>query len=424
MRKKWSFEPVGMRWFRPPGALARGTLGVIAWNGARILVQLIWIVMAARLLGADGYGLFSGIAGLAVTIGGFIGLGMGLRMYQDVAREPTLFATRWSQACSGMVLSFLPLGACYLLLSAVIFPGLDWGVLLLIGGAELLGAPLVSLVAFAYAAKGRVVLAAAVPVAMAGARVLAVVAMMAIQPHPDLRSYAWLHVLMTGTAAFCMLIGAARLLDANWQPSRLSWSDIKSGLGFSSLWASGLAFGSFDKTLALRYSSAVEAGTYAASQRFASIVAMPVEALVSAALPRLFRDGAGMREHPRLLPMLFLATLTYGMAAGACLWWSAGALVWVLGPAFESTIGVTKILALYVPLYCMRILAAHVLLSRGAVRYRVMSEIIAIATMALTMSQWVSRDGAMGAAKAILATELTLVLLFSFGIYLRRRFPH
>lgn len=419
MREKPS-ESTSERRFRP-GALARGTLGVSACNGARILLQLAWVVLVARLLGADGYGVFSGIAGLAVTVGGFVGLGMGLRMYQDVARDPTLFVTRWSQACSGMVWSYLPLGAVYLLLSAILFPGLDWQVLLLIGIAELLGAPLVSLVAFAYAARGRVMAAAAVPVVMAGARVLAVLAMIALHNHPDLQSYSLLHVLMTGIAVIFLLVGVARILGAHWRLSRVSWPDIKSGLGFSTLWASGLAFGSLDKTLALRYSDAVEAGAYSASQRFASITAMPVEALVAAALPRMFREGAGMREHPKLISILFLATLVYGVVAGVCLRWGAETLVWMLGPAFGSTILVTQLLALYVPVYCIRILASHILLARGAVRYRVISEFIAIVVMAMTMGQWVPRDGAMGAAGAVLITELTLMIMLAIGILVRRR---
>lgn len=411
-----------MKWYRFQfGVLARNTFGIAICNGVRILAQLAWVVLLARTLGAEGYGVFSGIAGLAITVGGFVGLGLGLKMYQDVAREPSLFVERWSQACMGVVWSIAPTGGILFLLAAMMFHEISLLTLLLIGGAELIGAPLVSLAAFAYASKGRVIAAAAAPVVMAIARVLAVLAMISIHARPELVTYATLHALFTGAAAVAVLASAALKLGAHWHPARLTFLEIKEGLGFSALWASGIAFGALDKALVLKDSNAGVAGAYAASQRFASIVAMPVEALVAAALPRMFRRGAGLQESPRLIPMLFLATSMYGMIAGVCLYWGADMLIWLLGPTFESTTAATRMLAIYVPVYSLRILAAHMLLAHGAVRYRVVAEILAIVVMAVAVSSWVPHLGVIGAAASLILTEMILLCLLTIGAFIYRR---
>ena len=70
---------MGLERFRL-GGLARGSLSVLGWNVARLGVQLVWMLLLARNLGAQGYGSFSGLSGLAIALSGLVGAGLGLRM--------------------------------------------------------------------------------------------------------------------------------------------------------------------------------------------------------------------------------------------------------------------------------------------------------------------------------------------------------
>ena len=45
-------------------ALAKSVSVVFVWNAARLALQLAWVLLLARALGPQGYGTFSGLAGL------------------------------------------------------------------------------------------------------------------------------------------------------------------------------------------------------------------------------------------------------------------------------------------------------------------------------------------------------------------------
>lgn len=391
------------------GGLARGTLAVFGWNLARLGAQLAWVVLMARTLGVDGYGGFSGVAGLALAVSGLAGAGLGLRMYQDVARAPDLFPERWAQATRALRWSSLLLWLAFIALGPLAFPEVPAGVLALIALAELVGTPMVAHVAFAYSAHGRLGAAAAAPVLMSLARVAAVLVLPWVADARDMQAYVLLHAVATLAAAFALWGWCRRRLGPVRAGSAMDPGALREGLRLSSIWASGLALGSLDKAMALRAGGADVAGQYTAANRFASLLALPVDALVAAALPRLFRVGAGQPAHPRLLGLLVAAALAYGALAGAALWLGAGLLPRLLGPDFAPAVPALAILALYVPAYCLRSLGANVLLGFGWTRWRLAAELSALALMVALMSLWAGA-GATGAAWAAVVTEWSLAI--------------
>lgn len=391
------------------GGLARGTLAVFGWNLARLGAQLVWVVLMARTLGVDGYGGFSGVAGLALAVSGLAGAGLGLRMYQDVARSPGLFAQRWAQASCALRWTALLLWLAFIALAPLAFPGVPVGVLALIAMAELVGTPMVAHVAFAYSAHGRLGAAAAAPVLMSLARVAAVLVLPCVADARDMQAYALLHAMATLGAACALWAWCRRRLQPGRAEGAMDAGALGEGLRLSSIWASGLALGSLDKAMALRAGGADVAGQYTAANRFASLLALPVDALVAAALPRLFRAGAGEPGHPRLLLALIAAALSYGVLAGTALWLGAGLLPRLLGADFAPAVPALAILALYVPAYCLRSLGANVLLGFGRTRWRLVAELTALGLMVALMSLW-AREGATGAAWAAVVTEWSLVL--------------
>ncbi len=391
------------------GGLARGTLAVFGWNLARLATQLVWVVLMAWTLGVDGYGGFSGVAGLALAVSGLAGAGLGLRMYQDVARSPDLFPQRWAQASRALRWSALLLWLAFLALAPMAFAGLSLDVLALIALAELVGTPMVAQVAFAYSAHGRMASAAAAPVLMSLARVGAVMVLPRVADATDMQAYALLHAMATLGAAVVLWSWCRRQLAPGAADGAMDAGALREGLRLSSIWASGLALGSLDKAMALRAGGADVAGQYTAANRFASLLALPVDALVAAALPRLFRAGAGQSGHPRLLGLLVVATLAYGALAGAALWLGAGLLPRLLGADFAPAVPALAVLALYVPAYCMRSLGATVLLGYGWTHWRLAAELSALMLLVALMAVW-AKDGAVGAAWAAVVTEWSLVL--------------
>jgi O-antigen/teichoic acid export membrane protein len=343
---------------------------------------------------------------------GFVGLGLSLRMYQDTARDPSLFPARWSQAFQAFVLSGIALAALFFILARTFFQTMDWHLLLAIALSELTLAPVVALVANAYAAHGWMGHAAAAPVQLSCARIGAVLILFAVPRAASINLYGWLHVLATATAAGLIWRACVQRLSIPSNGDRLSWSDIKAGFGFSAVQASGLALTTLDKSFALRWGGDVVAGRYVAAYRFVSVAVLPVDSLMIAVMPQLFRAGVKKdRASIPLLILLVLATGGYGMVMGALVWYGANLVPWLLGSSFVGAQEAVKLLALYVPLYCVRSLGTNVLLCFGWKKWRFLYEVIALTVM-LGIAAWrIPATGLSGAVYALLAAEIMLSVL-------------
>jgi O-antigen/teichoic acid export membrane protein len=402
-----------------PGALARNSAVVMLWSGARLVAQLLWVLLLARELGASSYGAFSGVIALALAMSGFAGLGQGLRMYQDVARVPDLLADRWRQASRVLMLSGAGLAVLFLAAAHVMFVGIDWVLLVAVALSELLFAPVVAQVAFAYAAHGWMGRAAAAPVILSLMRILAVVVLALLPGAASIGTYAWLHLVATAMTAAVVGVACVRELGIGSADRGLDRRDVRVGLGFSAVQASGLALGSMDKVFALRWGGEALAGNYVAAYRFISVTVLPVDSLMMAALPHLFRAGVERAGAGRMLLALVVAAGGYGVLMGAVVWWAAGLLPWLLGPSFSGASAAARMLAVYVPLYCLRTLGTNTLLGFGWKRWRFVCELLALAMMGGAAAWRIPAAGLAGAVEALLAAEVILLLLIWTGVFLR-----
>ncbi|WP_345775222.1 lipopolysaccharide biosynthesis protein [Rhodanobacter sp. OR87] len=399
--------------------MARNSAVVMLWSGARLSAQLLWVLLLARELGASSYGAFSGVIALALAMSGFAGLGQGLRMYQDAARASELLADRWRQASRVLMWSGAGLAVMFMAVAHGMFVGAGWPLLMAVAISELVLAPVVSQVAFAYASRDWMGHAAAVPVALSVMRILAVVAVALLPGGASIGGYAWLHLLATAITAAVSCVICMRELNITNVDRGLGRSDVWAGLGFSAIQASGLALGSMDKAFALRWGGEVLAGNYVAAYRFISVAVLPVDSLMMAALPHLFRAGAGRAKAGRLLLALAAATGGYGILMGAVVWWAAGLLPWLLGPSFGPALVAARMLSVYVPMYCVRTLGTNALLGFGWKRWRFGCELLALLVLGFTAAWWTPVAGLAGAVEALLAAETVLLLLIWGGVFFR-----
>jgi O-antigen/teichoic acid export membrane protein len=394
------------------GPLARSTMIVMAWNAARLLVQFMWIVLLARSLGPSGYGLFSGIAGLAISISGLVGLGLGLRLYRDVARDPKTFGLRWAQSIRMMWASAAALASCFIALGRIIFPDAPWSLIASIAIAELIATPLVHLAALAYAAQGRMADAASMPVVLALSRLAAVALLPIVIASPQVGDYAALHLVATCTAAVFLLLRLRRQLRPPRATSELEPGAIKEGVTLAGLWATGLAMSGVDKAAVLHAGNADIAGQYTAAHRLTAIATMPVEALVTTVLPRLFRTRPRSPGTGQLVGGLCLAAASYGSLAGVLLWATAGKIHILLGQGFQEVAPTLQLIALAAPFQCLRLLGANILLGFGQITWRLTVEVIGLALLIGLILVLAPEFGVRGAASAVIVAEATMALAF------------
>lgn len=392
-------------------ALAKSVSVVFVWNAARLALQLAWVLLLARALGPQGYGTFSGLAGLGLALGGFAALGMGLRLYENVARDHSALARHWVLVRSCLAWSAPLLLALYLALALSMDVDATVLVVVSIGIAEVVLAPLCAQVAFAYASLGRMGESAAAPVVLSLARVVAAAAYLFIWPAGDLNEYVVLHVVTTLLAISWVWHRAHMRLDLPRTSRTADPVELRSGLGFASIWASGLALTSLDKTAVMYAGGGAVAGEYTAGYRLASVAALPVEALTTTIMPRLFRAGGDRPLSPHHVLLLIAVVLAYGAAAGWLVGLAMPLVTLLLGDGFAGLVPLAALIAWWVPAYCLRMLLGNMLLGYGRKRVRITVELSGLVMMVALMGWWVPHLSLAGALKALLWAEWWMACL-------------
>ena len=79
-------------------ALARNTLWMFLGQGLRIIVQAVYFIVIARLLGPAQYGAFVAVVALVAILAPFATLGFGNLLIKNVVRDRSAFAVSWGNA--------------------------------------------------------------------------------------------------------------------------------------------------------------------------------------------------------------------------------------------------------------------------------------------------------------------------------------
>ena len=384
------------------GRLASNTLLASFWQAVRVACQAAWMIVIAHALGASGLGVLSGSLGLAVTLGGLSGLGGAMLLLKNVARQPASFGRYWRQslvlsACSSSLLVVI-----FLILSPVQY---GWVLLLAIACADLTCAPFIVLCSHAFQAHERMGWYSALPAINAFTRLMAATAFWLFSAEHGIGGYALLHALAGLLGAGLAYFSVVLLLKPQQHPFVWSIGEAREGAAFSALWVTGNATTELDKTAALYVGGGEVAGIYAAAYRFANVMALPIVSLIGAIQPRLFRNDSAQG---RLLWHSLVAILGWSVVGGLTLQWLAQFIPMLLGEQFAQAAQLARWLALWMPLYGLRMLGTSILTAQGRLALRLGIECTGIASM-LALAAWsIPQWGEIGAVAMALGTEALL----------------
>lgn len=400
------------------GNLARTSILVMFWQGVRMSCLAAWIILGARVLGATNYGLFSGTVGTASALAGLVGLGGGMLMYQYSIADHTQFPRYWKQSLLLCAVSAAPLSMTFLLLAAGLMP---WPALSLVALSEIIAFPIVTNAAFAFSANDRLGWAAALPALNAAMRLAAICIAGLLPVDHDLTVYLMLHLTSSACSAVLALILVRRILRPGPANMQIGRSDLAHGTGHAAAWSSAVAVTTLDKSFVLHAGGSEIAGFYAACYRIAAVIAMPLDAMVMSAMPRLFRAQRVSPQYRHLIAAMILAATGYGILGSLVLWCAAGALPSLLGMEFSAAIPGLQWMGLFIIGYSLRQIACHILIGRGMKMYRFVIEALGLAIMALIAATWIPAHGLLGAvwmiilAETLMAAAAWLTVIFSSG---------
>lgn len=395
--------------------LAHNTMLATGWQGVRVALQAVWVILLARAIGPGDYGSFAGMAGLAAALGALTGLGFGMLMIQDASRNQRHFATAWKRALVLTLGSGCALLGLYVTMAPLLFHVHGAWLYAAIGLPELICLPVTLVASYAFQLHERMGWAGALFSLSAIGNLIAVVVFLGLSPEHVLRYYLPFHAgisVLAGTGAVGLVLALLAPPNARF---KVSGRDIREGMGFSLMRIADTGMTSLDKTLVLLLAGSHVAGIYGSAYRLVAVLAMPATSLGMAALPRLFRNHAtGTDARARksgLVGVLLVATAAYGVIAALLAYALSGLLPILFGPAFAQAAKAARWLAISPLLYGLYTLGCNVLVTSHRRTLRILAQATGIAILAITALIWVPRFGLKGAVGMLLFSQGGTALL-------------
>lgn len=394
-----------------PGQLARNTVHAGGWNAVRIGLQAVGLVVMARVLGAEGYGALAGTVALYVTFAQFVGMGSGITLVRQLSRAGQLHAqlraTQWAYLATGALLFAIawPLSAWWL--GATLSPS----TLGLLAAGELVVAPALLPLALRYQAEERMFLSGALLTLAPVARFGAVASAWFLDVH-DVAQFAVLYLgWLVATVGVTLLLAWPRSKAQTMPPPSLV-ATLREGMPYVVSGAATTAGSELDKTLLLRSWGEAVAGQYAAAFRVMQAATLPVNSLILAAAPRLFRRGHQATRG--MSGTLFAATLAYAGVAALFLALFAPLVPVILGTQFAASEALLRGLCFIVVTNCTRQLVTAHLTTLDMQRQRNLIELAGLAASLGLLLMLIPTLGVWGAIIAAgVADSVVIVLGFS-----------
>ena len=403
---------------RAAGRIGRGAAIGSAWQIVRASIQLLWVILVARLLGPGEYGLFAGLVGLAATIGTMTGLGLGLVLLLDVPRDPAGFSAAWARSLFVYIASGVLLIGVFVMLA----PGLTGHdaslfVLAAIGLSDILCLPLAALCSYSFQAHERMGWAQSMYVVAPAASLCAVLVYSHSGSEPALATYVAYHASAALVATFILLGIVRRTLRPTATRPQYSSAVLQRGMELSLTRGAEFALTNLDRTLVLRLGGPDLAATYSVATRLATTLALPAVALCSSAIPMLSRVSDRSPDiHRALVRKLLLAAVGVGTLAALAMPILGQLLVWALGVDFQASSQFAARLALLPLLLGLTSLGCTVLLASGRHRLRLAIQSAGLTFLFIPGMYLISNFDAAGAAAMVIGAQVLTAAGLWFAI--------
>ena len=401
------------------GPLGRNTLTTSVGLGSRALIQALYLIVISRWLGPHEYGLFAGSVAAAILLSPLSGWGVTYMLSRRIARDQSTANGMWATALRQSLWSGIALtGLLTLIAFFFLQRRLDLELMILLGLSELLVLPLTRAVASSCMALGRAGWAGVVVCVVPAGRLIVCAAFWCWGLSASSGTVAVLH--FTGTVIGCstaLAIMTAIAGTPEWRKAMPVRKATSAGTSYAMSLFVGLSYQEADKVLILQMLGATLAGVYTVSFRVVSVFVLPVSALMSAALPRLFATH-GEQNDRHMLRTVLLTAFAYAVPATLLLLALAPLVPSVIGHDFKETPHYIMLLSPWIVLFAVHQAAATGLTAFGRQRTRVFVEAIGLVCVVVLNAVLLPVMGLEGSIVALLCSELVVAIGCLLG-YLR-----
>lgn len=396
----------------------RNTLWELLAKFFTLTVQAIYFVLITRLLGAENYGSFIGIASLAGIVFPFTSFGSGDLLIQAVAQDKKLFSLYWGNGLVVVIAGSFLLTIVLFLLSPFIFAQqINALAILMILQADLIGLAIFVVSAKAFMSVNLLKKSSLLQMFGSASKLIAAFILAIAFSKPTLEIWAALYLASSILTAIIGVIIVNQLLGKPQPFAAKIPNKLKQGIYFSIGESASNINANIDKTMLASMASLEATGVYGAAYRFIEVGSVPIYAILSASYPKFFQYGAlGIKNSLILVKRLLPIVGIYGIV---CYWgfiFFAPYVPYVLGNEYTEAISTLQWLAFLPLIGALQLLFADTLTGAGFQKIRSSIQVITAASNALLNLWLIPKYSWLGATWATLVSESFRVVFLLLAI--------
>jgi len=391
----------------------------VLWNMLglifRALIQAGYLIVLSRNMGAEGYGAFAGLVSLAILLSPLSGWGVAYVLIKRLSNKQNSAKALLASAIKQILISGFVL-LVLMSISAHSFFSIDIRSIILLGVSELILVP-ISLIAVNFALffeRGSIVALAMclVPVF----RLFIVIAFLFIESNLDIRIISEIHFYGSMFGALISLCVVYAMVGTPDFKFKYDWSLISEGNDYVAGSLVSSMYTEADKIIILQMLGAAALGPYAVAFRVVSVFLLPITALASVVLPRLFAL-TDLKKILTLIKGTMIFSVAYGLLAAVVLKYFAPMTPLIFGAEFFNSIDIILLLFLWPLIYAIKIVSATALTGIGSQRIRVYIESAGLFLMIILNIFVLPLIGITGSALSLLIIEMLIAIFCGISFF-------
>jgi O-antigen/teichoic acid export membrane protein len=386
--------------------LVQNAAWLFAGQGLSFVVQALYFIVLARLLGTTQYGLLAGAIALVGIVSQYGTFGSGLLFLRYVSADHKNFRAYWGN----ILLSILLLGT--LLVVGIRLSG-RWLVgpasvplLFPIAISDCLFQQLSSAAGQVFQTFEKMKFSAALTLLSSVSRCLIAVGMLVILGRASAWQWAIASLTVT-TVTACVAVSIVTRFFGLPSFSPSLWKKrLGEGFVFAVSGSTTAVYNDIDKVVLSRFGMDRANGIYSMAYRVVNIGTMPIMSIVGAAFPRFFREGVkGIAATVPMARQLLKRTAVLGIVISAAMFLCAPIIPHLVGRSYAESVSALRWLCLIPFFRSFHLSAGDAIAGAGHQKFRLVSQAIAAGGNLLLNLYLVPRYSWHGAAWASLATD-------------------
>jgi len=393
-------------------SLARNAGWMMAGQGTGFILQAVYFIVLARLLGAMEYGIFAGAFAFTNIAAQYSALGTGTVLLRYISSDRKKFAMYWGN----ILLVTLGIGTLLVLVlhfvAHFVLNPASAALVIFAGISNCISAQLTTETGRVFQTFEQMRITAMLNLLTNFLRTLAAVLMLLVLHKATAWQWSFASVVVsTASAVIAITMVTVRFGRPQFVP-KLFFKHSLEGFGYSFASSTASVYNDIDKTMLSHYGMNIATGIYTMAYRVVDIATIPITSIRDAAMPRMFKSGTeSLASAADLSYKLLRRALPMSVVIGIGMFLAAPLIPLVLGNGFAQSAVALRWLALIPVLRSVHQMTGSALLGSGLQRYRTGAQLIA-AGCNFGINLWlIPHYGWQGAAWSSLATDAGLGVL-------------